>query len=298
LKEKKFPLTSPLSLGGERKTERKRSMLKQDIAWCPGCGDFPIRATLEKVIGGLPIPGKNVVLTSGIGQAAKMPHYLPYSYFNGLHGRSLPLAVGIKLARPDLTVIAVSGDGCLYGEGGNHFIHTIRRRLDITILVCDNKVYGLTKGQSSPTTDLGMKNALDPQGNVNIPFSPLAVAITAGAPFVARIFAGDPEHMEQVLREAVLFKGTAVVDILQPCVSFNRANTYQWYRERVYKMGEPQKDRFEAIRAADSWGERIPIGIFYRNEQFVCREGKELFRKPVTEEAVARLLNTKCIMMR
>jgi 2-oxoglutarate ferredoxin oxidoreductase subunit beta len=273
-------------------------MLKQDIAWCPGCGDFPIRATLEKVIGELPIPGKNVVLTSGIGQAAKMPHYLPYSYFNGLHGRSLPLAVGIKLARPELTVIAISGDGCQYGEGGNHFIHTIRRRLDITILACDNKVYGLTKGQSSPTTDRGMKNALDPEGNANTPFSPLAVAITVGAPFVARTFAGDPQHMEQVFREAILFKGTAVVDILQPCVSFNKVNTYQWYRERVYKLEEPQKDRLEAIRAAESWGDRIPIGIFYRDEQFVCREGKEMFRKPVTEEAVARLLNTKCIMMR
>jgi 2-oxoglutarate ferredoxin oxidoreductase subunit beta len=273
-------------------------MVKQDIAWCPGCGDFPIRATLEKVIAELPIPGKNVVLTSGIGQAAKMPHYLPYSYFNGLHGRSLPLAVGIKLARPELTVIAISGDGCQYGEGGNHFIHTIRRRLDFTILACDNKVYGLTKGQSSPTTDRGMKNALDPQGNVNTPFSPLAVAITVGAPFVARTFAGDPQHMEQVFREAILFKGTAVVDILQPCVSFNKVNTYQWYRERVYKLEEPQKDRLEAIRAAESWGDRIPVGIFWRDEQFVCREGKEMFRKPVTEEAVARLLNTKCIMMR
>ncbi len=274
------------------------SVSKQDIAWCPGCGDFPIRATLEKVIGELPIPGKDVVLTSGIGQAAKMPHYLPYSYFNGLHGRSLPLAVGVKLARPELTVIAVSGDGCQYGEGGNHFIHTIRRRLDITILACNNKVYGLTKGQSSPTTDRDMKNALDPEGNSNTPFSPLAVAITVGAPFVARAFAGDPLHMEQVFREAILFKGTAVVDILQPCVSFNKVNTYQWYRERIYKLEEPFSDRYEAIRAAESWGDRIPIGIFYRDERFVCREGKEMFRKSVTEAAVARLLGTQCIMMR
>src|SRR5512139_3121996 len=166
-------------------------MLKQDIAWCPGCGDFPIRATLEKVLKELPIPGKDIVLTSGIGQAAKMPHYLPYSYFNGLHGRSLPLAVGVKLARPDLTVIAYSGDGCNYGEGGNHFIHTIRRRLDITILTSNNQVYGLTKGQSSPTTDPGVKNLLDPQGNENIPLNPLSLAITMGAPFVARGFAGE-----------------------------------------------------------------------------------------------------------
>lgn len=273
-------------------------MNRQEIAWCPGCGDFPIRAALEKVLRELPVPQKDIVITSGIGQAAKMPHYLPYSYFNGLHGRSLPLAVGIKLARPDLTVIAVSGDGCHYGEGGNHFLHTIRRRLDITILVCDNKVYGLTKGQSSPTTDLGMKNALDPQGNENTPFNPLAVSLVAGAPFVARTFAGEPQHMEKVLRDAILFKGTSVVDILQPCVSFNKVNSYAWYRERVYELQEPPHDRYEAIRLAESRGERIAIGVFWRDGQFVCREGRELFRKNVTEAAVARLLNTKCIMMR
>ena len=273
-------------------------MNRHDISWCPGCGDFPIRATLEKVLRAVPVPHTDIVLTSGIGQAAKMPHYLPYSYFNGLHGRSLPIAVGIKLARPDLTVIAVSGDGCHYGEGGNHFLHTIRRRLDITILVCDNKVYGLTKGQSSPTTDLGMKNALDPQGNQNTSFSPLAVALVAGAPFVARTFAGDPQHMETVLREAILFKGPSVVDILQPCVSFNKVNTYAWYRERIYRMEEPQKDRYEAIRLAEGWGDRIPTGIFWRDGQFICREGKEMFRRHVTESAVARLLNKPCIMMR
>ena len=271
---------------------------KIDIAWCPGCGNFAIRDALEKALHELPVPVSKIVLASGIGQAAKMPHYLDVNYFDGLHGRSLPLAVGIKLARPELTVIAVSGDGCQYGEGGNHFIHTIRRRLDLTILACDNKVYGLTKGQSSPTTDGGMKNALDPQGNLNLPFNPLAVALVVGAPFVARTFAGNPQHMESVLREAILFKGTSVVDILQPCVSFNKVNTYPWYRERVYVLEAPLKDRLEAVRAAQAWGDRIPIGIFWREEQFASREGKEMLRKPVTEDAVARLLNTKCIMMR
>ena len=271
---------------------------KQDIAWCPGCGNYPIRAALEKTLKELPVPGKDIVLTSGIGQAAKMPHYLPYSYFNGLHGRSLPLAAGIKLARPDLTVIAVSGDGCHYGEGGNHFIHTIRRRLDITILVHDNQLYALTKGQSSPTTELEGKNALDPGGNESRPLRPLALALVVGAPFVARTFAGDPQHMEAVFREAILFKGPAVVDILQPCVSFNKINTYPWYRERVYRLEEPLGDRHEAIRLAETWGERIPIGVFYRDDGFVCRQVGETFRKPVTEAAVARLLGTKCIMMR
>ena len=187
-----------------------------------------------------------------------MPHYLDVNYFNGLHGRSLPLAVGIKLARPDLTVIAYSGDGCMYGEGGNHFIHTIRRRLDITILVSDNQVYGLTKGQSSPTTDLAVKNALTPEGNPNIPLNPLALAITMGAPFVARGFAGDKEHLKELIREAILFKGTAVVDILQPCVSFNKINTYAWYRERVFKLEKPLTDRYEAIRDGRPLGGEDP----------------------------------------
>ena len=267
-------------------------------AWCPGCGNFAIRDVLEKVLRELPVPRNKIVLTSGIGQAAKMPHYLDVNYFNGLHGRSLPLAVGIKLARPDLTVIAYSGDGCMYGEGGNHFIQTLRRRLDITILVSENQVYGLTKGQSSPTTGLAVKNDLSPGGNPNLPLNPLALAITMDAPFVARGFAGDKEHLSALILEAILFKGTAVVDILQPCVSFNKINTYAWYRERVFKLEKPLTDRYEAIRTADLWGEKIPIGVIYRNDEVPCREVKEIFRVPLTKADLASRLNMRCVMMR
>jgi len=267
-------------------------------AWCPGCGNFAIRDVLEKVLRELPIPKNRIVLTSGIGQAAKMPHYLDVNYFNGLHGRSLPLAVGIKLARPDLTVIAYSGDGCMYGEGGNHFIQTLRRRLDITILVSENQVYALTKGQNSPTSALAVKNDLTPGGNPNLPLNPLALAVTMGAPFVARGFAGDKEHLTALIREAILFKGTAVVDILQPCVSFNKINTYAWYRERVFKMERLLTDRYEAIKTADLWGEKIPIGVIYRNDEVPCREVKEIFRVPLTKADVASRLNMRCVMMR
>ena len=267
-------------------------------AWCPGCGNFAIRDVLEKVLRELPIPKNRIVLTSGIGQAAKMPHYLDVNYFNGLHGRSLPLAVGIKLARPDLTVIAYSGDGCMYGEGGNHFIQTIRKRLDITILVSENQVYALTKGQSSPTSALAVKNDLTPGGNPNLPLNPLALAVTMGAPFVARGFAGDKEHLAALIREAILFKGTAVVDILQPCVSFNKINTYAWYRERVFKMERPLTDRYEAIKTADLWGEKIPIGVIYRNDAAPRREVKEIFRVPWSKEDAASRLNMRCVMMR
>ena len=271
---------------------------KREIAWCPGCGNFAIRDVLEKLLPELPVAANRIVFTSGIGQAAKMPHYLQVNYFNGLHGRSLPLAVGIKLARPDLTVIAYSGDGCMYGEGGNHFIHTIRRQLDITILVSDNQVYALTKGQSSPTTDPGVKNALSPEGHQNIPFHPVALAIAAGAPFVARGFAGDKEHLAGLIRQAILFRGTALVDILQPCVSFNKVNTYQWYRERVVKLDKPIADRYEAMRIADRWGDQIPIGVLYRNDAAPCREGEQLFGRQATPEEVACQIDMKCVMMR
>ncbi len=271
---------------------------KKDIAWCPGCGNFPIRDVLESALKELPVPANKIVFTSGIGQAAKMPHYLDVHYFNGLHGRALPLAVGVKLARPDLTVIAYSGDGCNYGEGGNHFIHTIRRRLDITILTSNNQVYGLTKGQSSPTTDPGVKNLLDPQGNLNIPLNPLALAITMGAPFVARGFAGDKDHLKSLVTEAILFKGTALVDILQPCVSFNKFNTYSWYRERVYKVEKPADNRHEALELAESWGSRIPIGVLLRDESAESRELKTLFGKSITREAIDQMVCTQCVMMR
>jgi 2-oxoglutarate ferredoxin oxidoreductase subunit beta len=266
----------------------------KDAAWCPGCGNFAIANVIDELIGELPVPREKIVFTSGIGQAAKLPHYLTgVNYFNGLHGRAVPPAVGIKLARPDLTVIAVSGDGCNYGEGGNHFIHTIRRNLDITILTCDNKVYGLTKGQSAPTSDLGVRNNLDPGGNLSEPLNPMTLAIAMGAPFVARSFSGDAAHLKEVIRGAILFKGTSVVDIFQPCVSFNKINTHGFYRQRVYKV-EPTRDRYEAMRTADTWGDRIPIGIIYRDDERQSRrEERRIFRHPVSEEAVTRLLRAE-----
>lgn len=268
-------------------------------AWCPGCGNFAIRDALEKALDEIPISRSNIVFTSGIGQAAKMPQYLNVNYFNGLHGRSLPLAVGIKLARPDLTVIAYSGDGCVYGEGGNHFIQTIRRRLDITVLVSNNQVYALTKGQSSPTTDFGVKNPLSPaEGNTNIPINPIALAIIMGAPFVARGFAGEKEHLKELIKRAILFPGTALVDILQPCVSFNRLNTYQWYRKRIFRIETPLTDRYEALKSADLWEEKIPVGVIYQDTNAACRQVKNVFRKQAIPEDMACRFDMQCIMMR
>jgi len=238
-------------------------------AWCPGCGNFGILRALNKALVELGIEPHKVLLLSGIGQAGKLPHYTRGNVFNSLHGRPVPPAIGAKIANPELVVIAVSGDGDAYGEGGNHFIHAARRNHDITYLVHDNQVYGLTKGQASPTSDLGFVTKTTPYGAAS-PVNPVAMAIVMGASFVARSFAGDIEHLSELIKEGVTHRGFALIDILQPCVSFNHKNTFQWYRERVYKLegedGYDPSNKKAALEKAQEWGERIPIGIIYRRE--------------------------------
>jgi len=237
-----------------------------DIAWCPGCGNFPILKTLKQALAELKIEPTRLVLVSGIGQAAKIPHYLKTNVFNGLHGRALPAAVAIKACNPKLTVIAQSGDGDMYGEGGNHFLHTIRRNPDITNIVHDNMVYGLTKGQASPTSQKGFKTPVQVAGVFLEPFNPLAVAISLDASFVARAYAGDSEQTKEIIKQAVSHKGYALVDILQPCVTFNKLNTYQWFQKNCYYLEDSYqpKDRTEAFRRATET-EKLPLGIFYVN---------------------------------
>lgn len=239
-----------------------------DIAWCPGCGNYPILKTLKQALAELGIEPKNLVLVSGIGQAAKAPHYLKANVFNGLHGRALPPATAIKAANPALTVIAESGDGDMYGEGGNHFLHTIRRNPDITNIVHNNMVYGLTKGQASPTSQVGFKTPVQVAGVFAEPFNPLTVAIALDASFVARAFAGDGEQTKEILKKAITHKGYALVDIFQPCVTFNKINTYQWFKEHCYYLEDSHNrlDRNEAFRRASETA-RLPLGIFYINTE-------------------------------
>lgn len=237
-----------------------------DIAWCPGCGNFGILKILKEALVELEIKPENLVMVSGIGQAAKIPHYLKTNVFNGLHGRSLPAATAIKAVNPELTVIAESGDGCMYGEGGNHFMHTIRRNPDITNIVHNNMVYGLTKGQASPTSQLGFKTPVQLDGVATEPFNPIAVAIALDASFVARAFVGDPRKTKEILKKAIQHKGYALVDIFQPCVSFNKINTYQWFKEHTYNLEETHdsRDRDQAFKRATE-KEKLPLGIFYIN---------------------------------
>jgi len=236
--------------------------------WCPGCGDFPILKCIKDALVQLGIAPHQVIMTSGIGCGSKLPHYMRVNAYNSVHGRSLPVAMGLKLANHDFTVIAITGDGDGYGIGGNHFIHTCRRNPDIVHIAENNQVYGLTKGQYSPTSDYGYVTTTSPEGTIEIAINPIALAITTGATFVARTSSGDPKHMTQVIAKAIQHKGYALLDVLQPCVTFNKKNTYAWYKERVYKLddekGYDPHNRKAAWERAQEWGERIPIGVIYQ----------------------------------
>ena len=239
-----------------------------ETAWCPGCGNFVILECLKEALESLGRKPHEVLLAAGIGQAAKTPQYLSANAFCGLHGRALPAAVAAKIANVNLTVIVDSGDGDSYGEGGNHFLHNIRRNVDIAHFVHDNQVYGLTKGQASPTSDLGFVTGVQTGGSIHQPLNPVLTAIAGGAGFVARGFTGRKEQLTDLMVQAIQFKGYALVDILQPCVSFNKVNTFQWYSKRVYDLADHDAtDRELAMRRASEFGERIPLGILYRVEK-------------------------------
>jgi 2-oxoglutarate ferredoxin oxidoreductase subunit beta len=247
---------------------------KEKSQWCPGCGDYAIAGAIRSALTELSIPPHQAVVSSGIGCSGKMPHYVRSYGFEGLHGRTLPVASGIKLANNKLTVLAVGGDGDGYGIGSGHFIHIMRRNYDLTYIVHDNQIYGLTTGQASPTSQPGMKTKTTPQGVVEMPFNPLAAAITGGATFVARVFAGDMAHMKDVMKQAIAHRGFALVDVFQPCVTFNKLNTYEFFTKKTYKLQDKGHDPTsrtmaleKAFEGADSNYERLPIGIFYKVER-------------------------------
>ncbi len=237
-----------------------------DIAWCPGCGNYAIHKILKETLDELDIKPQDVVICSGIGQAAKIPHYMYCHVFNGLHGRALPPATGVKAVNPELVVIAESGDGDMYGEGGNHFMHTIRRNPNITNIVHNNRVYGLTKGQASPTSQHGFVTPVQVNGVILEPLNPIAMAIALNGSFVARTSTTEPEKMKTIFKKAIRHPGYALVDVFHPCVSFNKINTFKWFKENTYDLEETYnpENKFEAFQRA-SETEKLPLGIFYIN---------------------------------
>lgn len=240
-----------------------------DNTWCPGCGDFGILRALKLALTELEIQPHEVLLVSGIGCGSKLPDYMNANGYMTIHGRPLPVASGAKLANPRLNVIVVDGDGDSYGIGGNHFVQTCRRNPNITQIVENNQIYGLTKGQYSPTSEKGSVTTTSPDGSIEMAFNPMAIALAGGATFIARAFSGEPKHMAQLIAAGIRHRGYALIDVLQPCVTFNRVNTYDWYRKRVYHLDAEGYDpavREGAWAKAHEWGERIPLGIIYRQE--------------------------------
>jgi len=261
-----------------------------ETAWCPGCGDQVILDALKETLISLGKKPHEVLIVGGIGQAAKTPQYLNANGFSGLHGRALPPAAAAKIVNKDMTVIINTGDGDSYGEGGNHFVHNIRRNVDITHFVHDNQIYGLTKGQASPTTDVGHVTEVQPYGSNNTPMNPLLLAISLGAGFVARAFTGEKEQLKQIMEEAINYKGYALVDILQPCISFNKVNTFKWYRDRVYKLedGYDDTNKLKSMEKSMEWGDKIPLGILYKENKpnfhdkiDFLRDGESLIKKDI-----------------
>ncbi|MBN1232396.1 MAG: 2-oxoacid ferredoxin oxidoreductase [Candidatus Coatesbacteria bacterium] len=250
-----------------------------DIAWCPGCGNYSILNILKNALDELDISPENLVLVSGIGQAAKIPHYLKSNVFNGLHGRSIPPATGIKASNRNLVVIAESGDGCMYGEGGNHLLHAIRRNPDITVVIHNNMIYGLTKGQASPTSQIGFKTKIQKDGVSSEPFNAVALAISLNASFVSRAFSGDIDKSKEILKKAINHKGLSIVDMMHPCVSFNKVNTFSWFRENTYYLEEDfdYTDRLKAFDRAIG-KDKLALGIFYINERNAFEDNLGIYR--------------------
>jgi len=269
--------------------------VKEKMQWCPGCGNFGLLTALKGAIAELGLKRHEVVIASGIGCSGKTPHYLGTYGFESLHGRPLPVASGIKLANTGLTVIAEGGDGDGYGIGAQHFVHIMRRNYDLTYIVHDNQLYGLTTGQASPTSLPGMKTKTTPWGVIETPFNPIAYAINGGATYVARGFAGDIPHLKDLIRGAIAHKGFALVDVFQPCVTFNYLNTYPWFQERVYKLeaaGHDPRDRDKAMEKAledsRSGYKKLPIGLFYEEDRLTYEDQlPQLKDKPLVRHDIS-----------
>ncbi len=263
-----------------------------DPDWCPGCGDFGVLKAVKMAAGKAGVAPKDLVVISGIGCSSNLPGYVHAYGVHSLHGRAVAVATGVRLANIDLKVVITGGDGDGYGIGIGHFIHAMRRNLDLTYVVMDNQIYGLTTGQASPTTMKDMRTKSTPRGNVELPINPIALALVSGATYVARGFSGDPNHMADLIAGGIQHKGFALIDAFSPCVTYNKLNTYPWFKKRVYKLEEDRAYNTTNVRVAleksFEWGDRIPIGLFYRDEQPTYEDSEPAFKRgPLTKQPLA-----------
>lgn len=270
-----------------------KDSLTRKPTWCPGCGDYGVWFALKNALQRIGVPHERIVVVYGIGCHGHLCGFLHTYAFEGLHGRPIPVAEGIKIANDRLKVIVVAGDGDTYGEGMNHFLSAIRANHDITLIVHNNMVYGLTTGQSSPTSEKGYKSRSTPDGAIEVPVNPVAIALAAGGGFVARGFAGNVAHLTEVLVEAMKHDGFSVVDVFQNCVAFNSVNTIRWFNDRVYDLkeeGHDPADRMKALQKAFEWGERLPVGVFYRDgRESYQNDLAQLKQGPLVERPTERI---------
>ena len=252
---------------------------KVDPDWCPGCGDFGVLAAVQKALVELQIPNHTVVTISGIGCSSNLPGFINTYGMHTLHGRALAVATGVKMANHDLTVLVTGGDGDGFGIGGNHFIHTMRRNVDLLYIVMDNQIYGLTTGQTSPTSRIGMKTKSMPFGNIEGPLNPISLALAAGATFVARGFSAEQKHLTELIKQGIQHKGFSFLDVFSPCVTYNHDNTFQWLRSRVKKLEDDAAydpaDWMAAMGKSLLWGDEIPIGKFFERTDVPSLHGAE-----------------------
>ena len=263
--------------------------------WCPGCGDYGLLASTTRALENLGYDPHDVVIVSGIGCSSNFPHFTTAYGYHTVHGRALPAALAIKSVNPDLKVIAVGGDGDGYGIGLAHFIHTIRRDVDLTYLVMNNQIYGLTLGQPSPTSTLHHITVTTPEpGVMDNPINPITLALGAGANFVSRGFSGKPKQLEELIQQSINFSGFSFVDVLSPCVTLNKLNTYNWFKERIYDLND-EKEGFNSSNIADAfkkgleWGNRVPIGLFYKK---VIEKNEQIFnvlKLPITRNQTLKI---------
>ncbi|MGO8734969.1 MAG: thiamine pyrophosphate-dependent enzyme [Terriglobia bacterium] len=261
--------------------ETYQSIVEPD--WCPGCGDFGVLRALEIAAQKLHLPTKDIFLVSGIGCSSNLPGFFHAYGIHSLHGRAVAVASGAKLANHELHVVITGGDGDGYGIGLGHFVHAMRRNLDLTYVVMDNQIYGLTTGQASPTTTKGHKTKSTPRGNVELPINPVALALVSGATYVARGFSGEPKHLADIIAGGISHHGFALVDVFSPCVTYNKINTYPWFKQRVYKLEDEQgydsSDVQSALRKAFEWDPKIPIGLLYKSEEATYEDCEPAFKR-------------------
>lgn len=243
--------------------------------WCAGCGDFAVLSSLQTALAELDFQPHQVCVVSGIGCSGKISQHLSCYGFHALHGRAVPVATGVKLANQDLAVICAGGDGDGYGIGLSHSLHAMRRNIDITYIVMDNNIYGLTTGQLSPTSQKGFQSKTSPSGSAEDPIRPLELALAAGCSFVAQAFSGEPKELTRIYKEAIAHRGFSLINVFSPCVTFNKINTYEFFRENLKRAEEMEgydpADRIEAIRISAETGSLV-TGILYREERPVYHE--------------------------